>query len=143
MATNVNSVVLVGNLVRDCELTYTNSGFAICKMSIAINRSEKKNDNWQDRVNYFDLVGLGKRYEALNQYLTKGSSVAVQAYAKQERWEKDGQKRSKVVFILENIQLLGGKKDGNSQGNNSQRNSNSQSFDSYQGQSSFEDDIPF
>lgn len=147
MATNINNVVLVGNLTRDAELTYTNSGFQISKMSIAINRSVKKNDQWTDEVSYFDLVGLGKRYESLNQYLTRGSSIAVSAHAKQERWEKDGQKRSKVVFVIDNIQLLGGKKEGNSsnspQRNNSQKQNSSQSFDQYQGNGGFEDDIPF
>ena len=148
MATNINNVTLVGNLTRDAELTYANSGFQISKMSIAINRSVKKNDQWTDEVSYFDLVGLGKRYESLNQYLTRGSCIAVSAHAKQERWERGGQKRSKVVFVIDNIQLVGGKREGSSQGNynsgpqrNNQQN-NSQPFDQYQG-GGFEDDIPF
>jgi single-strand DNA-binding protein len=106
---SININVFVGNLTRDAELSYTNSGFAISKMSIAINRSKKVGEQWEDETSYFDLVGLGKRYETLNQYLTRGSKIAVECHAKQERWEKDGQKRSKVVFIIDNIELVGGK----------------------------------
>jgi len=144
MSTNINNSMMVGNLTRDAELSYTLSGFQISKMSIAINRAAKKNDQWVDEVSYFDLVGLGKRYEALNQYLTKGTCIAISAHAKQERWEKDGVKRSKVVFVIDNIQLVGGKKDGNSQGNynnNSQRNSSPSQNNNDGGQ--WEDEIPF
>ncbi len=134
MASNINNVTLVGNITRDAELSYTTSGFAICKMSIAVNRSVKKNEQWTDEASFFDLVGLGKRFESLVQYLTRGASIAVSAYAKQERWEKDGQKRSKVVFVINDIQLLGGKKDQQTQQNSSQ---------GYDQAFTFESDIPF
>jgi single-strand DNA-binding protein len=136
---SINSVTFVGNLTRDAELSYTNSGFAISKMSIAINRSKKVNDSWEDETSYFDLVGLGKRFESLQQYLTRGSKVAVECHAKQERWEKDGQKRSKVVFVIDNIELVGGKSDTNQA---KQVDNNSKPFPSNNG-GGFEDDIPF
>lgn len=111
---NINIVGFCGNLVRDAELSYTTSGFAICKMSIAINRSRKVGDEWKDETSYFDLVGMGKRYEKLTAYLTKGTKVVVDGYAKQERWEKDGVKRSKVVFMIDNIELVGSKSESSS-----------------------------
>lgn len=113
MSNNINSCVFVGNLVRDAELSYTNSGFAISKLSIAINRSVKKGDNYEDEVSFLDLIGLGRRLESLNQYLTRGQCIGVSSTVKQERWENDGQKRSKIVFIINEIQLLGGKSDSN------------------------------
>ena len=62
---NINMVGFCGNLVRDAELSYTTSGFAICKMSIAINRSRKVGDEWKDETSYFDLVGMGKSRQML------------------------------------------------------------------------------
>jgi len=127
---SINKSVFVGNLTKDAELQYSQSGYAICKMSIAINRQRKVNDQWQDEVSYFDLVGLGKRYESLNQYLTRGSKIAVECHAKQERWEKDGQKRSKIVFVIDEINLVGGKSDNHQ-------------HQPEQGHSAFEDDVAF
>jgi single-strand DNA-binding protein len=106
----INSCTFVGNLTRDAELSYTNTGFAICNIGIAVNRSKKVGDSWEDRANFFDLKGIGKLFESLSQYLTRGSKVAVECHAEQERWEKDGAKRSKIVFIIDNIELVGGKK---------------------------------
>ena len=123
----INHVTFVGNLTRDAELSYTQSGLAFSKMSIAINRSRKNGDQWEDRASFFDLVGTGKRFESLNQYLMKGQKIAVECHANQERWEKDGQKRSRVSFVIDNIELVGSK-------SSSQQNNQSNSF---------EDDIAF
>ncbi|MBI9099768.1 MAG: single-stranded DNA-binding protein [Spirochaetaceae bacterium] len=152
MAGDINRVVLVGRLTRDAELSYTNTGFALTKFSIAINRRKKSGDQWVDEANFFDVVIWGKRGEALNQYLTRGQQIAVEGELRQERWEKDGMKRSKVSIEATNIQLLGGRNSerppssgGDNQSQPSQQNqsSNAQPFDSYSGGGSFEDDIPF
>lgn len=150
MSGDINRVVLVGRLTRDAELSYTNTGFALTKFSLAINRRKKSGDQWVDEANFFDILLWGKRGEALNQYLIRGQQLAVEGELRQERWEKDGVKRSKVSIEATNIQLLGGKKDGNQQNNqnrpqqnNNNQQNNSQTFDSYQGGGSFEDDIPF
>ena len=134
---NINMVGFCGNLVRDAELSYTGSGFPICKMSIAINRSRKVGDDWKDEVSYFDLVGMGKRYEKLTNYLTSGTKIVVDGYAKQERWEKDGVKRSKVVFIIDNIEFVGSKSETSKP--DQTVNNAKQVF----GGGSFNDDIPF
>lgn len=138
---DINIVVLIGRLTRDSELTYTNTGYPLTKFSIAVNRRKKSGDQWIDEGNFFDIVLWGKQGEALNQYLTKGQQVSVKGELQQDRWEKDGVKRSRVVIDCKNLQLLGGKKQDNHQ--QGQQSNNSQTFDQYNGGGSFEDDIPF
>ena len=140
-ASDINKVVLIGRLTRDNELQYTNTGYPVSKFSIALNRSKKSGDQWVDEANFFDIVLWGKRGEALNQYLLKGQQVAIEGELQQDRWEKDGVKRSRVVIDCKNLQLLGGKKQDSNQ--QQQSNNDSKPFDSYNGGGSFEDDIPF
>ena len=116
MATDLNTVGLVGRLTRPCENRFTNSGFCITTFSLAVNRKKKAQDgSWQDRASYFDIKILGKMGEALGQYLVKGQQVSVQGYLDQETWETNGQKRSKVVIIAESVSLLGSKPQTNRQ----------------------------
>lgn len=120
MATDINNIVIIGNLTRDLgsnDFGYTPGGTARVNVSIAVNRSRKQGDQWVDEVSYFDVTIWGKTAENLKPYLTKGQKIAVQGFLKQDRWEKDGQKHSKVSIVAETVQLVGGKKqDGNSQG---------------------------
>ena len=139
MSKDINRVNIIGRLTRDSELSYTNTGFAITKLGIAVNRTKKEGDQWVDRGNFFDVVLWGKRGESLNQYLLKGQQVAIEGELQQDRWEKDGNKRSRVLIECTNIQLLGGKKDG---GNN-QSSQSGQSVQEAQNGGAFEDDIPF
>ena len=162
MAEDLNRVIIIGRLTRDSELQYTSSGYALSKMSIASNRRRKQGDQWVDEANFFDVTLWGKRGESLNQYLTKGTQIAVEGQLKQDRWEQDGMKRSKVAIEATNIQLLGSRGDRGPMGDNSYQKSdqgaappsNSQPFESYSkpeqnnaappAQSErFEDDIPF
>lgn len=106
---DINNITVCGRLTRDAELSYTQSGFAICKLSLAVNRSVKKNDQWEDEANFFDMTIIGKRGESLTQYLTKGQQVVVSGELRQERWEKDGQNRSKVTIHVNDLQLVGAK----------------------------------
>ena len=106
---DINHVVLVGRLTRDAELKYTNSGLAIAKFALAINRRTKKGDAWQDEVNFFDAVFMGKGAEAVAQYLLKGKQIGIQGELRQDRWEQEGQKRSRVEIFVNNLQLLGGR----------------------------------
>jgi len=126
---DINHVVLVGRLTRDAELKYTAGGQAVCKFSVAVNRRRKNGDQWEDEANYFDVVLWGRQGESLNQYLVKGKSVGVEGELRQDRWQQDGQNRSKVEIVANNIQLLGGSSgsggsygnghnDGGSQGGN-------------------------
>ena len=111
MASDLNSIILVGRLTRDIELRFTASGTAIGNFSIATNRRIKKNDEWIDDVNYFDVQLWGKAAQGLQKYLIKGQQVAVSGELKQERWEKDGQKHNKILIEAASVQLLGGKRD--------------------------------
>ncbi len=157
---DVNYVIIIGRLTRDAELKYTNSGLAVSSFSLAVNRRKRSGDNWEDEVSFFDLALFGKRAESLNQYLTKGQQVAVEGSLTQDRWEQDGNKRSKVKIIADNIQLLGGRgpaagmqdsgsgngyQQGGMQGYNGY--SNRQGGEKFQPDNNysadFEDDIPF
>jgi single-strand DNA-binding protein len=109
---DLNLVVLIGRLTRDAELKYTTGGTAVCKFSVAVNRRRKVNDQWEDEANFFDVTLFGKQGETLNQYLLKGKQVGISGELRQERWEKDGQTRSRVEIVANNIQLLGGKDGG-------------------------------
>jgi len=117
MAADINHVVLVGRLTRDAELKSIASGQAVCKFSIAVNRSRKNGEQWEDEPNFFDVVLWGRRGEALHQYLTKGKMIAVDGELRQDRWQQDGQNRSKVEIVANNIQLLGGNSGSTGGGN--------------------------
>ena len=118
--TDTNHVVLVGRLTKDLgtderSFGYVANGQARANISIAVNRSKKNGDQWIDEVNYFDVTIWGKTAENLKPYLTKGKQIVIDGYLKQDRWEKDGQKFSKVTVVANNVQLIGGKGDGSSQ----------------------------
>ena len=104
---DINHVVLVGRLTRDAELRYTQGGTPVVKFSVAVNRRKKAGEEWVDEVSFFDVVFWGKMGEAINQYLVKGKQVAVTGELRQNRWEQDGQPRSKVEIVASNLQLLG------------------------------------
>ncbi|MDR0910062.1 MAG: single-stranded DNA-binding protein [Spirochaetaceae bacterium] len=105
---DINSVMLIGRLTRDAELKYTATGQAVCKFSIAVNRRKKNGDVWEDEPSFFDIVVWGRQGESINQYLVKGKLVGIQGELRQDRWTQEGQNRSKVEVIANNIQLLGG-----------------------------------
>jgi len=105
---DINHVVLVGRLTRNAELKYTASGAAVSKFSIAINQRRKKDDQWVDESHFFDIVLWGKTAESLNQYLVKGKQVGIEGQLRQDRWEQEGQSRSRVEIFATNVMLLGG-----------------------------------
>ncbi|MCK4819584.1 single-stranded DNA-binding protein, partial [bacterium] len=102
---DINTCTFTGNLTRDAELKYTNSGTAICNFSLAVN--EKYGET--DYASFFEFTIWGKFAEAVNQYLNKGLPVSVTAKAKQDRWEQDGNTRSKVKFTVLSLRMFGGK----------------------------------
>jgi single-strand DNA-binding protein len=137
---DINQVVLVGRLSRDAELKYTNTGTAVCKISLAINRRRKSNDQWINEANFFDVVIWGKMGEALSQYLVKGKQIGIVGELRQNKWEQDGQPRSKIEIIASNIQLLGGK--GEAAKGEAEEHEASIPFP-VDKKDDFEDDIPF
>ena len=122
---DLNHVVLIGRLTRDAELKYTASGQAVCKFSVAVNRRKKVGDQWEDEANFFDIVLWGKQGESLQSYLVKGKMVGIDGELRQDRWQQDGQNRSRIEINANYIQLLNtgnGQSNGNLQSNVNNRN---------------------
>lgn len=105
----INSVIITGRLTKDPEVRYTQAGTAILKGSLATSRRVKHGEQWVDQSSFFDFDYLGKGAAAVEKYLHKGSQVILKGELKQERWEKDGQKNSKVVIFVESLMMIGGK----------------------------------
>ena len=114
MAEDINRVVLIGRLTRDAEQKSIASGQTVTKFSIAVNRRRKNGDQWEDEASFFDVVLWGRQGEILHQYLLKGKQVCVDGELRQDRWQQDGQNRSKVEIVASNVQLLGGGSGGGS-----------------------------
>lgn len=118
--TNLNSVVLQGNLTRDASegMRQSSGGVAFGSFTIAVNKSVKNGDEWEDKTSFVKVKGFGKGYENAVKHMTKGSSVIVEGTLEQESWEKDGQKRSELVVIADRFYPTY-KKGGDGNSNNS------------------------
>lgn len=104
---SINRVVLTGNLTRDPEVKATTGGTAVANIGICVNdRTRDTNGNWVDRPNFLDCVMFGKRAEAVCKFLTKGAKVAIEGKLRYSQWERDGQKRSKVEILIDEIDLM-------------------------------------
>jgi single-strand DNA-binding protein len=168
MANDINNVVLVGRLTRESELKFLNNGTAVCRFSLAVNRMKRSGDQWEEEVSYFDIVLWGKQAETLNPYLVKGRQICVSGELRQSRWEQDGQSRSRIEVVANNVQLIGSSAgQNNSAGSNGpSAQSSGQRYDSgtskrqntveprresrpqsqmadFPGPEQFDDDIPF
>lgn len=115
---DLNKVILIGRLTRDAELKYNTKGTAIAAVSLASNRSVKKQDNWETEVSYFDGNIYGRMAENLKPYLTKGKMILIAGHLKQDRWKKDGQNFSRIKIEVEEVQLLGGNSSENPNSSN-------------------------
>jgi single-strand DNA-binding protein len=117
-ATNINRVVVSGNLTRDPELRSTPGGTSICGLRIAVNsRRKDESGQWVDKPNYFDVTVFGAQGENCAQYLSKGRPVAVDGRLNWREWEKDGVKRQSVDIIADSVQFLGSREGGPGNGN--------------------------
>jgi len=109
MARSFNQVILMGNLTRDPELRQTPNGQNVCSFSLALNRSYKGSDgNWQEATDYVDVVAWGPLGERVAQYLTKGRPCLVNGRLQSRSWEQEGQKRSKIEVVAQDVTFLGG-----------------------------------
>ena len=107
MARSLNQVILMGNLTRDPELRQTPSGQQVCSFSLALNRSYKdQNGEWQEATDYIDVVAWGPLGERVAQYMSKGRRALVQGRLQSRSWEQDGQKRSKVEVLANDVTFL-------------------------------------
>src|SRR5215210_8040743 len=118
-ASNINSVVVTGNLTRDPELRSLNSGTSVCKLRIAVNTRRKSSDgNWEDKPNYFDVTVWGAQGENCSTYLVKGRPVAISGRLEWREWQTDnGDKRQAVEIIAETVQFLGSRDGSGGNGN--------------------------
>ncbi|OGL30744.1 hypothetical protein A3F37_03950 [Candidatus Saccharibacteria bacterium RIFCSPHIGHO2_12_FULL_41_12] len=108
MARSFNQVTLMGNLTRDPELRQIPSGQSVCSFSLALNRSYKGSDGeWKEVTDYVDIVAWGPLGERVAQYITKGRPVLVSGRLQSRSWEQDGQKRSKLEVIAQDVTFLG------------------------------------
>lgn len=109
MASNINVVVIDGNLTRDSELRQSQGGgSAILTFGVAVNdrRRNSQTGEWENYANYVDVVLFGNRAQALAPYLTKGQKVCVQGKLRWSQWERDGVKKSKIEVIADEISLM-------------------------------------
>lgn len=115
----MNKYICTGNLTRDPELKYTGSGTAVCNFGLAINEKWKdSNGETQERVSFVDFVAWGRTAEVVAEYCKKGQKILVESKLEQQTWEdkETGDKRSKIVFNVQTLELLGTKGHGGGDG---------------------------
>ena len=142
-----NRVILMGNLTRDIDLKYTQSGTAVTEIGLAVNDRVKKNGEWVDETTFVDVTLWGRTAEVAGEYLGKGSPILIEGRLKLDQWEQEGQKRSKLKVIADHMRLLGGRGGSGGGGGSSSHGDSSQAdhhVDSpAMAESTPADDIPF
>ena len=105
---SINRVCISGNLTRDPVLRSTSGGMSVLSMGVAVNdrRKNQQTGQWEDYPNFVDCTLFGTRGEKLAQYLAKGSKVAIEGKLRYSSWDKDGQRRSKLEVIVDEIELM-------------------------------------
>lgn len=107
----MNIVCISGRLTRDCEILETAGGTAIVKFAIAVNnRVKDKSGEWVDKASFVDCKMFGKRAAAISKRLLKGTAISVDGHLMQEEWTSNGQRRTALLVIADNIELPPGAK---------------------------------
>lgn len=118
---SINRVVISGNLTRDPELRSTAGGLPVLGLGVAVNdrRKNQQTGEWEDYPNFIDCTLFGPRAESLSRYLSKGQKVAIEGKLRWSQWERDGQKRSKIEVIVDEIEFMSSRnaQQGDSYGN--------------------------
>ena len=115
MARGVNKVILLGNLGKDPEVKYTQSGMAIARFSLATTeRAKDKDGNWQDKSEWHNLVAFGRTAEVAGEYLKKGRTIYIEGALRTSSWDdkESGQKKYKTEVIVNDLVMVGGQRDG-------------------------------
>jgi len=119
-----NRVILMGNITRDIELRYIQSGTAVADVTLAVNdRRKSQTGDWVEETTFVDVTLWGRTAEVAGEYLSKGSPILIEGRLKLDQWEKEGQKRSKLRVVGEKMQMLGGRDGGKDGTPSSQPNS--------------------
>jgi single-strand DNA-binding protein len=145
-----NRVILVGNLTRDPELRYIPSGTPVTEIGLAVNDRVKRGDQWVDETTFVDVTLWARTAEVASEYLSKGSPVLIEGRLKLDRWEKEGQKFSKLRVVGEKMQMLGSRS-GSGSGGGGSRSGGGDEAPAYDESEQFttaggppaKDDIPF
>lgn len=105
---SINRVNISGNLTRDPELRATQSGMQVLGFGVAVNdrRKNPSTGQWEDYPNFVDCTMFGNRAESMTRILRKGMKVAIEGKLRYSSWEKDGQRRSKIEVIVDEIELM-------------------------------------
>lgn len=111
---SINRVIISGNLTRDPELRATASGMPVLGFGVAVNdrRRNQQTGEWEDYPNFIDCTMFGARAQAVSQYLNKGSKVSIEGKLRWSQWERDGQKRSKIEVIVDEIEFMSSRNAG-------------------------------
>lgn len=114
---SINRVNITGNLTRDPELRATQSGTQVLHLGVAVNdrRRNQQTGNWEDYPNFIDCVMFGTRAEAIQRYLSKGTKVAIEGRLRYSSWERDGQRRSKIEVVIDEIEFMSPRQNGSNQ----------------------------
>ena len=119
MARGVNKVILLGNLGKDPEVKYTQSGMAVARFSLATTeRAKDKDGNWQDKTEWHNLVAFGRTAEIAGEYLKKGRTVYIEGALRSSSWDdkETGQKKYKTEVIVNDLVMVGGQREGGEAG---------------------------
>ena len=128
MARSVNQVILLGNLTRDPELRQTPTGQSVVSFSLPLNRAYKdQSGEWQEATDFIDVVAWGPLAERVSQYMAKGRRCLVQGRLQSRSWEQEGQKRSKVEVLANDVTFLDGRGEGGEGGSPAPRAASSSS----------------
>jgi single-strand DNA-binding protein len=139
-----NRVILLGNLTRDVEIKYTQSGLAVTEVGLAVNdRRKDANGNWIEEVTFVDVTLWGRTAEVASEYLSKGSPILVEGRLKLDTWETDGQKRSKLRVVGERMQMVGSRS-GSAAPSAANKGRDAATYDEseYSGRASYDDVAP-
>ncbi len=108
-----NRVIVMGNLTRDVEVRYLQSGMAVADIGLAVNdRRKNQAGEWVEEATFVDITLWGRTAEVAGEYLSKGSPILVEGRLKLDSWESDGQKRTKLKVVGEKMQMVGGRGGG-------------------------------
>ena len=114
---SINRVIITGNLTRDPELRSTASGMPVLGFGVAVNdrRRNQQTGEWEDYPNFIDCTMFGARAESVSRFLSKGSKVAIEGKLRWSQWERDGQKRSKLEAIVDELAFMSSRNGGGAQ----------------------------
>lgn len=134
---SLNTCTVSGNLGKAAELRYTNTGLAIVSFSVAVNERKKQDDgSYSDYTNWLDCTMFGKRAEALQPYLAKGTKLSLVGHLHKSSWEQNGQRFSKVEIIVDEVELMNSRHEA-------QQPEGAPAPEPVQAGSMYDDDIPF